>query len=67
MEDDLKELEIFKKGIDYLKNALEYFRDCNDENVTIDEYVVLESLFNDFTDRAMKLENELNSYKIEEA
>lgn len=66
MEDQLKELEVFKKGIEHLKEALSYFKDCNDENVSADEYAVLENLFNDFTDRAMYLENEVNSYKIEE-
>ena len=66
MEDQLKELEVFKKGIENLKEALSYFVCCNDENVSVDEYAVLESLFNDFTDRAMYLENELNSYTIEE-
>lgn len=66
MEDQLKELEVFKKGIENLKEALSYFIDCNDENVSVDEYAVLESLFNDFTDRVMYLENELNSYTIEE-
>lgn len=66
MEDQLKELEVFKKGIENLKEALSCFIDCNDENVSVDEYAVLESLFNDFTDRAMYLENEVNSYKIEE-
>ena len=66
MEDQLKELEVFKKGIENLKEALSCFIDCNDENVSVDEYVVLESLFNDFTDRATQLENEVNSYTIEE-
>lgn len=66
MEDQLKELEVFKKGIEHLKEALSYFKDCSDEDVTIDEYMDIESLLNDFTDRAMQLENELNSYTIEE-
>lgn len=66
MEYQLKELEVFKKGIENLKEALSCFIDCNDENVSVDEYVALESLFNDFTDRAMYLENELNSYTMEE-
>lgn len=66
MEDQLKELEVFKKGIENLEEALSCFIDCNDENVSVDEYMIMEKLLNDFTDRAMYLENELNSYKIEE-
>lgn len=66
MEEQVKELEILKDGISHLKKALKCFVDCNDENVSVDEYVALESLLNDFTDRAMQLENELNSYTIEE-
>lgn len=66
MEDQLKELEVFKKGIENLKEALSCFIDCNDENVSVDEYMIMEKLLNDFTDRSMYLENEVNSYKIEE-
>lgn len=66
MEDQLKELEVFKKGIENLEEALSCFIDCNDENVSVDEYMIMEKLLNDFTDRAMYLENELNNYKIEE-
>ena len=66
MEEQLKELEVFKKGIEHLKEALSYFKDCNNEDVTVDEYMDIESLFNDFTDRAMYLENEVNSYNTEE-
>ena len=66
MEDQLKELEVFKKGIENLKEALSYFICCNDKNVSVDEYMIMEKLLNDFTDRAMYLENEVNSYKIEE-
>ena len=66
MEDQLKELEVFKKGIENLEEALSCFIDCNDENVSVDEYMIMEKLLNDFTDRAMYLENEVNSYKIEE-
>lgn len=66
MEDQLKELEVFKKGIENLEKALSCFIDCNDENVSVDEYMIMEKLLNDFTDRAMYLENEVNSYTIEE-
>lgn len=66
MEDQLKELEVFKKGIENLEKALSCFKDCNDENVSVDEYMIIEKLLNDFTDRTMYLENEVNSYTIEE-
>lgn len=66
MEDQLKELEVFKKGIENLEEALSCFIDCNDENVSVDEYMIMEKLLDDFTDRAMYLENEVNSYTIEE-
>lgn len=66
MEDQLEELEVFKKGIEHLKEALSWFIDCNDENVSVYEYMIMEKLLNDFTDRAICLENEVNSYTIEE-
>lgn len=66
MEDEKKELEIFKDGISYLKKALECFKDCNDENITLEEFEDIEEKLYIFEDRAMKLEIDISGCILEE-
>ena len=64
MEDEKKELEVLKDGISHFKKALECFVCC--DSVTNEEYEKLGAKLYDLEDKAMQLENEVSSYKIEE-
>lgn len=64
MEDDLKELEILKEGINYLKKALECFVCC--DNVTNEEYEKLGAKLYDLEDKAKKLEIEIHGCILQE-
>ena len=66
MEEQVKELEILKDGISYLKKALECFKNCNNENVTTEEFEDIEDKLYIFEDRAMKLEIDINGCILEE-
>ena len=66
MEDERKELETLKQGIKHLDEALKYFTDCNNENVTIEEFEDIEEKLYIFEDRAMKLEIDINGCILEE-
>lgn len=66
MEDEIKELETLKQGIKHLKEALKYFMDCNNENVTTEEFEDIEDKLYIFEDRAMKLEIDINGCILEE-
>lgn len=66
MEEQVKELEILKDGISHLKKALECFKDCNNENVTTEEFEDIEDKLYILEDRAMKLEIDINGCILEE-
>ena len=64
MEEQIKELEILKDGINYLKKALECFVCC--DSVTNEEYEKLGAKLYDLEDKAMKLEIDINGCILEE-
>lgn len=64
MEEQVKELEILKETIEHMKKAEKCMRDC--ENITNIEYEMFCHYVCALEDRAMELENELNSYTMEE-
>lgn len=59
-----EELKVLKQGIDYLKKALECFICC--DSVTNEEYEKLGAKLYDLEDKAMKLEIDINSCKMED-
>lgn len=63
MEEQIKELEILKETIEYMEKARNCMKDC--DNITNTEYLVIGFYIDDLQNRALKLENEVSSYKIE--
>ena len=64
MEEQVKELEILKDGINHLKKTLECFVCC--DSVTNEEYEKLGAKLYDLEDKAMKLEIDINGCVLEE-
>lgn len=64
MEDDKLELKILKETIEHMEKARNCMKDC--DNITSTEYLVFGFYLDDLQNRALKLENKLDSYTIEE-
>lgn len=64
MEDERKELEILKEGIQHLQKALNCFVCC--DNVKEEEYETLVKLEDDLTNRKIDLEIKINGCIIQE-
>lgn len=64
MEDERKELEILKEGIQHLQKALNCFVCC--DSITEKEYGCLVKLEDDLTSRKIDLEIKINGCIIQE-
>jgi hypothetical protein len=64
MEEEKKDLELLKQGIDYLENAMQEFIACDIVSET--EYEKLGNFIEILKDRQMDKEIELESYRLEE-
>lgn len=64
MEDDIKELEVLKETIEYMKKARDCMKEC--DTVTVTEYNIFELYLDDLKDRAEKLEVEIHGCILEE-
>lgn len=65
MEDERKELEILKEGIQHLQKALNCFVCC--DSVKEEEYETLVKLEDDLTNRKIDLQIKIDGCIIEEA